>query len=172
MKKALLILTLILLSGGWIINQYVTRASNSSAEKERFIEYASNYKYSTETFLTEQAKQHHDEAFAASYRMWKLSPVSEIELSSHFNEKTYYLTLGKIIKEASQKEGQVDAYKALLDIGSRYGVVTEKTSSKQTPLSSSPAATPPPKTSDTPLGKSKLGDKRTIPSRRNRDQNR
>jgi len=172
MKKALLILTIILVSGGWIINQYVTRASKSSAEKERFIEYASNYGANAETFLTDQAKQHHDEAFATSYRMWKLSPVSEIDLSSHYDEETYYLTLGKMIKEATQNEGQADAYTALLDIGAHYGVVTEKKSSRQTPSSSTPAATPPPKTSDTPLGKPKLGDKRTIPSSRRREQNR
>lgn len=167
MKKAIVIFIILLTGGAWTINKYVTRASKSSEELERFLEYASNYNYDAEIFLSEQVKQHHDEAFAASYRMWKWSPISEIDLDSHYDQKIYYMTLGKIINENAKEQGQMDAQIALFDIGKSYGVETTPKKSEATTTTQPSTNSSTKKTS--PLGNSKLGDKRTIPSTRRDD---
>jgi hypothetical protein len=174
MKKAFIYFVILLVSGVWTANKYLQRFDKSSEEKDRFIERASNYNHAANIFLTKQAKQHHDEAFAASYRMWKLTPLSEFDLDSHYDEQTYYRTLGKLIAKAAKKEGQTDAYTALLDIGQWYGVPTKKKVDKKTNTrlkSTSTTNTPvqPEKKKEPLLKSSKLGEKRTIPSRRRRD---
>ena len=116
MKKALIFLVIILVGGGWTANKFLQRSNKSSEEKDRILELATNYNDQAKIFLTKQVKQHHDEAFADSYRMWKLSPVSDLDLATHYDEQAYYRALEKIITEATEKEGQADAYTALLDI--------------------------------------------------------
>jgi len=171
MKKALIFFVILLVSGVWTANKYLQRSEKSSGEKAQFIERASYYNNAANIFLTEQAKQHHDEAFAASYRMWKPTPLSEFDLNSHYDEKTYYLTLGKLIAKAAKKEGETDAYNALLDIGQWYGVppkskeqVKPSTEPKSTTASNTPIQ--PEKKKESLLKRSKLGEKRTIPSSR------
>lgn len=177
MKKTLILLILILVGGGWTANKYLQRANKSSEEKERFIEQARNYTRDARIYLSEQADQHHDEAFAASYRMWKFSPVSEFDLSAHYDEQAYYRTLGKIITEKAKEQGQADAYAALLDIGQYYGVPYERkkpgsnTQAIQPETTGSKTETLEEK-KDSMLKKSKLGEKRRIPSSRRRDDDR
>ncbi len=172
MKKAIIIFIILLTLGAWSANKYFTRASKSSEELERFQNYARDYGSDANIFLSEQAKRHHDEAFDKAYRMWKLSPVSELDLTSHYDEKTYYMTLGKILNEKAKSEGQMEARNALIDIGKFYGV---SPTPKEKPKTSTPLVKKPIKTDATeasPLGKPKLGDKRTIPSSRRRKDDR
>lgn len=175
MKKALIFL-IIIIGCGWTANKYFQRYSKSSDEKDRFIEQISDFNENSKIFLTEQVKQHHEEAFAASYRMWKFSPISEIDLASHYDEQVYYSTLEKFIAEAAQKEGHTDAYTALLDIGQFYGVpAEEKTSVSKLKTAHTPSAstaTKPEEKKESLLKKSTLGEKRTIPSSRRRTDDR
>lgn len=168
MKKAIVIFLILLIGGAWTANKYVTRANKNSEELERFQEYASNYNYDAEIFLTEQVKHHHDEAFAASYRMWKLSPISEIDLSSHYDQKAYYMTLGKIFNEKAKAGGQTDARNALIDIGKHYGVPPTPKNAPKTPA---PATKNANGTDTSKSNRPKLGDKRAIPNSR-RDEDR
>ncbi|MCP5534822.1 MAG: hypothetical protein H7A51_01145 [Akkermansiaceae bacterium] len=180
MKKALIFFVVILLGGSWTANKFLQRANKSSEEKDRFIEQASNYGHDAQIFLGQMAEQHHDKAFAASYRMWKLSPVSEIDLATHYDEQVYYRTLQDIISEEAKQQGQADAYRALLDIGRFYGVPQEG----KIPGSGDEAAThqpvgtqPAPQAGNSGkkeslLKKSKLGEKRVIPGSRRRDDDR
>lgn len=172
MKKALIFAALFLIVGGWTANKFVTQSSKSSEEKERFLEYSSDYGYDAEAFLSAQTKLHHDEAFATAYRKWKLSPISEIDLEDKFDQKNYYLTLGKIISEAAKTEGQSDAYNALIDIGKHYGVPPTPKDPPKVAKPTAAAPSTPTTTTDSALGKSKLGDKRAIPSSRRRDDDR
>lgn len=175
MKKTLIFLVLILIGGGWLTNKILQRSNKSSEEKERFTEQARNYSDDASIFLSEQVKHHHDEAFSAAYQMWKLSPVSEIDLSNHYDEKVYFIKLSELITAEAKKEGQIDAYTALLSIGEHYGVPSEGKipSSKRKPTSSVSSPGPPPskpdETRESSLKKPKLGDKRKIPSSRRRD---
>ena len=109
--------------------------------------------------------------------MWKLSPVSELDLASHYDEQVYYRALEKIITEATEKQGQADSYTALLDMGQFYGVPAEKKTSVSKVKTK--AVTPPTSTTTKPeekkeslLKKSKLGEKRTIPGGRRRNDDR
>lgn len=178
MKKALVLLVMIVVGGGWTANKFLQRSNKSAEERQRFIERTGRYNYDAETFLTEKTKQHHDQAFAASYRMWKFSPISELDLSTQYDQQTYYRTLGKLIAEDAKNEGQADAYAALLDIGRFYGMPHDvKKPSLQTDLANqSPSAQPKTtKTEDSkgsPLKKSKLGEKRAIPSGRRHEDHR
>ena len=86
-------------------------------QKTRFIELAEGYNDNAKLFLIEQAEKYHEEAFEASYRMWVLSPIAELDLSSHYDEKTYYRTLGKKIKQSADA---VAAARCLQN-ASRYG---------------------------------------------------
>ena len=122
MKDFFILLIIILCGCGWVANKYVQKANTSSEQKTRFIELAEGYNDNAKLFLIEQAKEHHEEAFEASYRMWVLSPIAELDLSSHYDEKTYYLTLGKKIKQSALQSQQQDAYKMLLDMAKHYGV--------------------------------------------------
>ncbi len=177
MKKALIFLVIILVGGGWTANKFLKRSNKSSEEKDRILELATNYNDEAKIFLTKHIKQHHDEAFADSYRMWKLSPVSELDLASHYDEQVYYRALEKIITEATEKQGQADSYTAFLDMGQFYGVPAEKKTSVSKVKTK--AVTPPTSTTTKPeekkeslLKKSKLGEKRTIPGGRRRNDDR
>jgi|GEM_PF-881568 hypothetical protein len=172
MKKAILLLIFLLTLGAWSANKYFARASKSNEEQERFQNYAGNYGHDANIFLTSQASLHHDKAFNLAYRMWKLSPISEIDFSSHYDEKTYYLALGKTLNDKAKAEGQFEARSALIDIGKFYGVTLPKKNIPVTPKTTLNKA----HTSDTakpsPLGKAILGDKRVIPSRHRRQNDR
>jgi len=167
MKDSFILLIIILCSCGWVASKYVQKANTSSDEKTRFIELAKEYNDDAKLFLIEQAKAHHEEAFKASYRMWVLSPIAELDLSSHYDEKTYYRTLGKKIKQAADQAGQQGASKILLDMAKHYGVKikTQKPVSKPSPEKT---ATKPHAPRESLLKSGKLGDKRTIPSSRKR----
>ena len=167
MKDSFILLIIILCGCGWVANKYVQKANTSSEQKTRFIELAEDYNDDAKLFLIEQAKAHHEEAFEASYRMWVLSPIAELDLSSYYDEKTYYRTLGKKIKQATDQSGQQDAYKMLLDMAKHYGVTlkTPKPAAK-TPLGET--APKPQAPRESLLKSGKLGDKRTIPSSRKR----
>lgn len=177
MKKALIFLVIILVGGGWTANKFLNRSNKSSEEKDRILELATNYNDQAKIFLTKQIKQHHDEAFADSYRMWKLSPISDLDLTSHYDEQVYYRALEKIITEATEKQGQADAYTAFLDMGQFYGVPTEEKTSVSKVKSKAPTpltntATKPEEKKESLLKKSKLGEKRTIPGGRRRNDER
>ena len=173
MKKAILILTLLLICGAWTASKLVDRANKSSEELERFQEYASNYGHDIEIYLSEQAKTHHDEAFSEAYQMWKFYPVTEMDLATYYDEKTYYMTLGKIIYDNAKTDGEPDASKALIRIGQYYGVTppqkkddkklsgTEKNNSLSTDTDR-----------ESPLGRAKLGEKRPFSDSRDRDNER
>ena len=167
MKDSFILLIIILCGCGWVANKYVQKANTSSDEKTRFIELAEDYNDDAKLFLIEQAKAHHEEAFEASYRMWVLSPIAELDLSSHYDEKTYYRTLGKKIKQATDKAGQQDAYKMLLDMAKHYGV-TLKTPKPAAKTSLGKTAPKPQAAKKSLLKSGKLGDKRIIPRSRKR----
>lgn len=159
MRISLFLFIILIAVGGWTAYKYVQRASKGSEEKERFINYAENYNDNVRIYLMEKAKAHHDEAFAASYRMWILSPVSEIDLKSEFDEQLYYRTLGKAIAGDAKKEGQSEAYAAVLEMAAHYGVETK---GKAAPQTSSQAGNK----KDSKLKSGKLGDKKAIPKKR------
>ena len=167
MKDFFILLILLLAGCGWVANKYVQKANTSSEQKTRFIELAEGYNDNAKLFLIEQAKEHHEEAFEASYRMWVLSPIAELDLSSHYDEKTYYRTLGKKIKQATDQSGQQDAYKMLLDMAKHYDV---KLKTQKPAPKTSPEATPakPQAARESLLKSGKLGDKRIIPRSRKR----
>jgi len=165
MKISLFFFIILIVAGGWTATQYVQRASKSSDEKSRFIKYAENYNENTKLYLTEKMRLHHDEAFEASYRMWILSPVSDLDLKSYFDEQKYYRTLGKSISEDAKKEGRGEAYTALIDMAEHYGVEIKSKAPPKT-------ASQPAKKKDSKLKSGKLGDKRKIPSSRRRDHDR
>lgn len=169
MKKGIIILILLLTVGAWSAKKWVDRASKSSEELELFLDYSKDYNDNASIFLTESVKEHHDEAFAKAYRMWKLSPVSEFDLSSQYDRNTYYMTLGKILSDKAKAEGQEDARLALIDIGHKfYGLEQKPVEKKKAPTSlQKPTSQNSGDTSK--LGKPKLGDKRKIPSSRRRD---
>ena len=169
MKSSLLLLIILIAAGGWTATKYVQRASKSSDERSRFMEYAEDYNDNTKIYLTEKMRLHHDKAFEASYRMWILSPVSDIDLKSYFDEQTYYRTMAKAISEDAKKEGQGNAYSALIKMAEHYGVeikssIPQKTSQQR---SSQPATK-----KDSMLKSGDLGDKRKIPRHRRRDDDR
>ena len=167
MKDFFILLIIILCGCGWVANKYVQKANTSSEQKTRFIELAEGYNDNAKLFIIEQAEKYHEEAFEASYQMWVLSPIAELDLSSHYDQKTYYRTLGKKIKQATDQSGQQDAYKMLLDMAKHYDVKLK--TQKPTPKTS-PEATPakPQAARESLLKSGKLGDKRTIPSSRKR----
>ena len=167
MKDFFILLIIILCGCGWVANKYVQKANTSSDEKTRFIELAEGYNDNAKLFLIEQAEKYHEEAFEASYQMWVLSPIAELDLSSHYDQKTYYRTLGKKIKQATDQSGQQDAYKMLLDMAKHYDV---KLKTQKPAPKTSPEATPakPQAARESLLKSGKLGDKRTIPSSRKR----
>ena len=167
MKDFFILLIIILCGCGWVANKYVQKANSSSDEKTRFIELAEGYNDNAKLFIIEQAEKYHEEAFEASYQMWVLSPIAELDLSSHYDQKTYYRTLGKKIKQATDQSGQQDAYKMLLDMAKHYDV---KLKTQKPAPKTSPEATPakPQAARESLLKSGKLGDKRTIPSSRKR----
>ena len=171
MKRAIICLFLILFLGSWAAKKVFERYSTSTNELERFQEYAKDYDPDTTIFLNYQAKRLHDKAFDQSYKMWKLSPISELDLSSHYDEKAYYNNLATMLYKKAIEHGNDDARNALIDIAQYYGITPnhENSSNKKSPPQKNN------KPSDTsqasPLGKSKLGDKRAIP-RRTRDHER
>lgn len=156
MKKAIVIFIILLVGGAWTVNKYITRANKSSDELERFLGHSTNYGYDAEIFLTEHAKQHHDEAFEASYRMWKFTPVSELDLTSHYDEKNYYTVLAKILREEAKAAGQLDAHIALIDIGKHYGVSPTPKDPPKVPKPAEPKKINTDATEAAPLGKPKL----------------
>lgn len=167
MKDFFILLIIILCGCGWVANKYVQKANTSSEQKTRFIELAEGYNDNAKLFLIEQAEKYHEEAFEASYRMWVLSPIAELDLSSHYDEKTYYRTLGKKIKQSALQSQQQDAYKMLLDMAKHYGVAlkTQKPAAKTSLEETAPKPQAP---RESLLKSGKLGDKRTIPSSRKR----
>jgi len=167
MKKAIIIFIFLLVVGGWTAKKFMDKSSKSSEELELFQSYARDYSDTVGIFLTDQSKRHHDKAFTETYSMWKLSPISELDLDAQYDQKAYYLALGKMINEVALAEGQTDARNALIEIGKHYGV----TSAAKPPekVVKAPAATAPKEASS--LGESKLGDKRKIPNS-NRDDRR
>ena len=167
MKDFFILLIIILCGCGWVANKYVQKANTSSEQKTRFIELAEGYNDNAKLFIIEQAEKYHEEAFEASYQMWVLSPIAELDLSSHYDQKTYYRTLGKKIKQATDQSGQQDAYKMLLDMAKHYDV---KLKTQKPAPKTSPEATPakPQAARESLLKSGKLGDKRTIPSSRKR----
>ena len=167
MKNTLIILIIILAGGGWVANQYVQKANTSNDEKNRFIELAEKYDDDAKLYLIEQAKQNHDEAFAASYRMWVLSPISEIDLASEYDEQIYYRTIGKKIKQATDKSQEKQAYKILLDMAKHYGVEVKSRTKTARESAKAPNSKMPPQ-KESLLKSGRLGDKRTIPSSRKR----
>jgi hypothetical protein len=127
MKDSFILLIIILCGCGWVASKYVQKANTSSDEKTRFIELAEEYNDDAKLFLIEQAKAHHEEAFKASYRMWVLSPIAELDLSSHYDEKTYYRTLGKKIttkpqapRESLLKSGKLGDKRTIPSSRKRY----------------------------------------------------
>lgn len=167
MKKAIVLLILCLAGGGWVANKFVQRSSKNTEEFERMAEHATNYGYDAEIFITDQLEKHHDDAFDSAYRMWKLSPVSELDLSTRYDEKVYFETLGKTIAQSAKEQGQTDAYAAIIDIGKFYGMEPKNDPRTPPPATNKPATKP---DSESSLGKPKLGDKRTVPGRRDRDR--
>ena len=171
MKSFLFLLVILIAAGGWTANKFLQRANKSSDEKTRFIEYTKDYNENIQLFLSEKLNQHHDEAFETSYRMWILSPVSDIDLSTDYDEQSYYRALGKAIAEDAKKEGQEGAYNALVSIAKNYGI---EGNGKKSTKASSPKQAPQKLEvkKDSPLSSGKLGDKRKIPRSRRTDYDR
>jgi hypothetical protein len=105
----------------------VQKANTSNKEKNRFIEFAEGYDDSAKLFVIEQAKQHHDAAFASAYRMWILSPIAELDLASAYDERAYYRTIAKKIKQASKRSNEDGAHLIVQDIAKYYHVKVENT---------------------------------------------
>ncbi len=165
MKDQIIILIIILAACGWVVNKYAQKAFASDDERNRIIELAKGYNESSRLFFVDQAKKHHDEAFAASYRMWVLSPISEIDLASDYDEQLYYRTIGKNIKQATDQAKQQGAYNILLDIAKHYNVDIKSTKPVANETTKARSAERQPQKKSL-LKSGKLGDKRTIPSSR------
>lgn len=167
MKDQIIVLIIILAGCGWVVYKYAQKAITSSDEETRIIELAKGYNETSRIFFVDQAKKHHDEAFAASYRMWVLSPISELDLASAYDEQVYYRTIGKKISEACKQSKQQGAYKILLDIAKHYNVDISSNKRVVKKSAEAPAKKAAPK-KESLLKSGKLGDKRTIPSSRKR----
>ena len=100
--------------------------------------------------------------------MWVLSPISELELETHYDQESYYRTMAKKIWAAAKQSGQPDVHDIPVDMASNYGV---ELNIKKPAAAAAPANTPPGSQQERePLLKSvKLGDKRVIPSSRRRN---
>ena len=167
MKNTLILLVIILAGCGWVANKYVQKANTSNKEKNRFIEFAEGYDDSAKLFVIEQAKQHHDAAFASAYRMWILSPITELDLASAYDEQAYYRTIAKKIKQASKRSNEAGAHLIVQDIAKYYHVKVENTEKTAKDPAKAPNSKMPPQ-KESLLKSGKLGDKRTIPSSRKR----
>ena len=168
MRNALILLAIIIAGGGWIANKYYQKANKSSGEKTRFIELAEGYNNNASLFVTEHVEKYHEEAFEASYRMWILSPVSELDLETHYDQESYYRTMAKKIWAAAKQSGQGDAYNILVGMAPQYGVELnmKKPAPPATPAKTTAEAV---EERESLLKSGKLGDKRVIPSSRRRD---
>ena len=167
MKDTLVLFIIILAGCGWVATKYVQKANTSSDEETRFIELVEDYNNSSKLFVIEQAKQHHDEAFAASYRMWVLSPIAELDLASAYDEQVYFRTIGKKIMQDAERSGQQGASKILLNMAKNYNVeLRSNKAPANTPIKTPVEETQPKR--ESLLKSGKLGDKRTIPSSRKR----
>jgi hypothetical protein len=171
MKNAFILLVIILTAAGWVATKFYQKTNKSRDEKARFIELAENYNNNAALFIVDHVEKYHDEAFKASYSMWVLSPLSELDLSSHYDEKAYYLEMGKKIGQLAKESGRGDAYKILVEMGPEYGVERNRqASTKPAPQSTSGTAERQPKAEkESALKTGGLGDKRRLPSSRRRD---
>ncbi len=168
MRNALILLIIIIAGGVWVANKYYQKTNKSSDEKTRFIELAEGYNNNASLFITEHVEKNHEEAFEASYRMWVLSPISELDLETHYDQETYYRTMAKKIWAAAKQSGQGGAYDILVDMAPQYGV--ELKIKKPAPPAAPTQTTPKAQQEREPLLKSgKLGDKRVLPNSRRRD---
>lgn len=168
MRNALILLVIIIAGGGWVANKYYQKTNKSSDEKTRFIELAESSNNNASLFITEHVEKYHEEAFESSYRMWVLSPISELNLETHYDQETYYRTMAKKIWADAKQAGQPDVYDILVDMAPNYGV--ELNIKKPEAVAAPAKTTPGSQQEREPLLKSgKLGDKRVIPSSRKRD---
>ena len=154
MRNAIIGTIIVIFIGGWFATKFIKEASKSEETKEELISYAKNYDRNTQLFLTEQIRLDHKAAFKANYQKWKFSPISELDLGSHFDRKKYYLTIGKAIADKAKSEGQTPAYDAIVAIGEKYGVDRSKPKDKAGQGGNSK------------LGSPKLGDKKKLPPNR------
>lgn len=167
MKNLFVLLIIIIAGGGWIANKYMQKADTSNDEKNRFIDLTEEYNESAKLFVIEHAKQYHDDAFTASYRMWVLSPLSELDLASAYDEQAYYRNISDKIKQAAKKSKQDGAHKILRDIAKHYNVeIKNSQRSSKDPANTSSIEIQ--AKSESLLKSGKIGDKRTIPSSRKR----
>ena len=165
MKNAFIILALIIAGGGWVANKYYQKAKKSGEEKDRFVELAKDHSEYTALFVREQLKEYHKDAFESAYIMWVLSPASELDLESHYDEEIYYRSVGKKISEAAKQAKRDDVNKALYEMAKHYGV--ELKINKPAPKTAlKPASQEPKAERESPLKTGKLGDKRKLPSSR------
>ena len=169
MRNALILLVIIIGGGGWVANKYYQKTNKSSGEKTRFIELAEGYNTNAALFIVENVEKYHEEAFEASYHMWVLSPISELDLETHYDQESYYRTMAKKIWAAAKQSGQGDAYDILVDMAPQYGAEL-KMKNPAPPAAPAKTTAEAPQERESLLKSGKLGDKRVIPSSRRRDR--
>lgn len=165
MKNAFIILALIIACGCWVATKYYRKAAKSDDEKAQFVEFAELYSQKSALFIGEQLKEHHKDAFESAYIMWVFSPVSELDLESHYDEEAYYRSVGKEIFEEAKQAKRDDVQDTLRKMAKHYGV--ELKINKPAPKTAvQPALQEPKAERESPLKTGKLGDKRTLPNTR------